>query len=359
MEETWIFFGQCIPARFPMTFDFPSEVGIRSEFGDLVCSATIFAGQAVVRVTAQNEITNIFTLRNIVEQLLRTVADAITFVLGNSVSIDIIAAVRSDQWTWHVFGTSIPALTGRGRPSLPAIALSPDFFSVIAQSPELILALASLREAMQKPGETGAYCFRAVEALLVRFKTQTGKDKEAWERLRSELRVDRQPLDWVKGFAEPQRHGRWAAMDDGDRADAMLIADQVIWRYLTYAQKGFCALSATEFPSAVLDRWPRSQMKGAEPYSDAASEPSSTGQGREAYSPQTPFSLPEAAEREAPGQSSAPASSGPKRRGLFGALLESFEAIKRLGAWLSASRSRGDKPDVLPAVKRRVFSRGT
>ena len=144
MEETWIFFGQCIPARFPMTFDFPSEVGIRSEFGDLVCSATIFAGQAVVRVTAQNEITNIFTLRNIVEQLLRTVADAITFVLGNSVSIDIIAAVRSDQWTWHVFGTSIPALTGRGRPSLPAIALSPDFFSVIAQSPELILALASL-----------------------------------------------------------------------------------------------------------------------------------------------------------------------------------------------------------------------
>jgi len=106
----WTFLGRILPERIPLSITLPEQTSEYAEF-DLRYRVTIRIdkGQFIIPVVIESGQVDVPTLRNLVENEIRTVTDLIGYLHGSSFDIDIVSAL-SDEGPAAIFGIAIPVL---------------------------------------------------------------------------------------------------------------------------------------------------------------------------------------------------------------------------------------------------------
>lgn len=238
MSFTYVFTGRVLPERVIVSisefkFEIPGLPGLPR--GTLFIE--IIQSQIFARFISDNELEEEFTLRNLIEDVSKSLLDALGFFKGYAYDVEIVHAMRPDTGGKRVFGIDIPIL--KGACDAEGVTLGHIFAVVLAQNGIFFRrALADLREAIKSPQDTGFFCYRAIESLMRGSATRQNpvpQDSAAWSSFRMTYNVDRQDIDDIKQFADPVRHGNYSQskpMTDQDRADILKKAWKIVNQYL-------------------------------------------------------------------------------------------------------------------------------
>jgi hypothetical protein len=238
-EHVYIFSGRVIPERALIDV---AEVGFRTiENPDIPqgeLHVQILRSQISVRYVGSGEVKNIFTLRNLVEDAVRTILDVAGYHVGYGYDAEIIQVVMPHSSFIHVFGIDVPALAGLVAKSGLSIQ---DIFGALAKSDGNYLreALADAREAIKSPRDTGFFCYRAIESLrnccAVRNGVPPEDRDEAWTLFRDTYSIARNEIMQIKNFSDAPRHGNWQgaiSMSDKDRADILTKTWEMVLKFI-------------------------------------------------------------------------------------------------------------------------------
>lgn len=244
----WIFVAKVLPERVPVSIGEPVSGETKDENGQTVWKFKLLLhlSQAVVQIEMEDEALELFSTRNWVAQLVASHVDLIGYLNGLSFDVDVVSAFCADSNSPIVFGCEIPILRA-AKP--PTTEISGQLLATVASDTTIQMILEDFRHAMRIPVGTGFFCFRAIEAMMQSVKTHAGeKDRDAWQRLRDHLRVDRATIEYIKKHADFPRHGRAYSISDSERAKIFQSADEIIRRFIEYVLRGFAPLAEAEFP---------------------------------------------------------------------------------------------------------------
>jgi len=254
----WTFFGKLHPERVPISSGQShrgkatvSTLGLDFEF-----RIELHASQLILDINVLSGNADIGTLKNLATSLARGLAHIIGYRVGGHFDAEIVSAIDRDSDDWRVFGVEIPVVADKRRRERTGerIEVRTALFMAVGQSTAAQMALDDFTSAMLRPTDTGFYCYRAIEAMMQSMKsgpTDTN-DGPAWERLRTDLRVERAVIAVVQKHAEMPRHGKPTGMSDADRATVLDLTDRIIERFLAYLLAGKQALSESDFPTLRL-----------------------------------------------------------------------------------------------------------
>jgi len=243
--KSYIFSGKVLPERANVNVT-PLEVKMDAIDAGISGTAivSIVASQVSV-VFNTNSDSDLLTLKNYVEYLVRNLVDAFGYLSGRGYDIEITSAINHEG-KYTVFGVGISELENsqNERPlSFQQLLIA------MAKSQHLHRALGDLREAIRSPIDTGFFCYRAVESIRQNFKKEEDGDDIilSWERLRKSLLIDRSWIDKIKKFADPARHGDITYISGKDRILIMQHTWKLIDRFCLYVYRDFKQLSEDEF----------------------------------------------------------------------------------------------------------------
>jgi hypothetical protein len=236
--NTYIFSGRVVPERALLDtseFLFKAVASVDVPEGDLYIQ--IIKSQVAARFMCVGSVTNIFTLRNIVEDATRTLLDAVGYHRGYGYDLEIVQMIRPDSSEKRVFGIDVPVLVGACEQA--GVTFQHIMVALGARDGAYLRhALADLREAIKSPKDTGFFCYRAVESLMncVVARNGVSLDKaEGWELFRASYSIDREQVMAIKTFADPVRHGNLSQLyqvSDQDRSRLFTSAWQIVNRFI-------------------------------------------------------------------------------------------------------------------------------
>lgn len=239
----YTFSGKVLPERTNVSIP-TIELNMKAIGTNISGTATIYILLSQVSVILNtNSDSDLPTLKNYMEYLIRTYIDAYGYLFGRGYDVEITSAINPEG-NYTVFGVGIPELeeSQNDRP------LSfQQLVTAMNKSYYLHRALGDLREAIRSPIDTGFFCYRAIESIRQNFKKEENDDAKSWVNLRKSLLIDRSWIDKVKKFADPVRHGDATYISGEDRILVMQHAWKVIDRFCLYVHKDFNDLSNSEF----------------------------------------------------------------------------------------------------------------
>jgi hypothetical protein len=237
-DHSYVFYGRVVPERALIDI---AEVGFGIPASSDVPAGKLFIeiikSQISARYLGDDEVKNLFTLRNIVEDAVRTLLDIAGYYAGYGYDAEIVQLVRPSSPEKLVFGIDVPALSGLVKRA--GITMN-DIFHLLSKPEGSYLrhALADTREAIKSPRDTGFFCYRAIESLknccAIRNNLASDKD-QAWELFRTTYSVDKDEIMSIKTFADPVRHGNSMEakpLSDGKRAEIFEKTWNIINQYI-------------------------------------------------------------------------------------------------------------------------------
>lgn len=241
--NSYIFSGKVLPERANVNVT-PIEIKMDAIDAGIsgIAIISIAVSQISVVFNTKND-SDLGTLKNYAEYLVRNLVDAFGYLSGRGYDIEITSVVNHEG-KYTVFGVGIPELeeSQNERP------LSfQQLLTVMEKSQHLHLALGDLREAIRSPLDTGFFCYRAVESIRQYFKKEGDNESKSWENLRKSLLIDRSWIDKIKPFADPARHGDTRYISGKDRILIMQHTWKLIDRFCIFVYRDFKPLSEDEF----------------------------------------------------------------------------------------------------------------
>jgi len=237
----YTFFGKAHPERCLVSIG-ELRIEIKNTEGEINGELVFYISlsQIVAVFSCDKQVENYLTLKNSVENLIRTAVDALGYTLACGYDIEIVDMIDSLGNAPIVFGVVIPAIVSSAKDAGVTFLNIIDVFKD-ARGKYLMRCLADLREAIRVPGDTGFFCYRGIESLRQFFIHQevAKDDKTSWEMLRTELNVDRSDLDEIKVFADPLRHGDFVAISDAERAKVFRLTWSIVNKFVKYANAGY------------------------------------------------------------------------------------------------------------------------
>ena len=241
--NSYMFSGKVLPERANVEIRLPEfkmdaiDAGIS---GTVI--VTIIASQVSVVINTNSD-SDIWTLKNYIEYIVRSLVDAFGYLSGRGYDVEITSVVdHEDKYT--VFGVGIHELekSYKDRP-LSFVQL----LTAMEKSQNLHRIIGDLREAIRSPHDAGFHCYRAIESIKMSFMEEGDSDTKGWENLRKSLRIDRSWIDQVKKFADPVRHGGTIYISGDDRIVILQHTWKLIDRFCIYVYRNFKQLSEDEF----------------------------------------------------------------------------------------------------------------
>lgn len=246
----WTFFGKLHPERIPISLGTPLEGKAVQPFTGFAFNfrLVVHSSQLIVDLWFETGNLDIFSLRNLAADIARSFADLVGYLNGLYFDVELHSAVEQATKSWQVFGIDIPVLAARR--SAADREIKTDLLIAIGESPAADMVLSDFRRAMRDPIGSGFYCYRAIETMMQSMKMNDAeKDAIGWEKLRSNLNVDRSAIDWIKRHADLPRHGKPSGISDADRATVFELTDEIIKRFHAFLLGGKVPLPANEFPA--------------------------------------------------------------------------------------------------------------
>jgi hypothetical protein len=212
------------------------KIGNEGELGEF--SFSVFKSKIAGILTTAAPIPNNKTAALLAERSVRGITDTLGFTNGCGYDVEIIQIIDHQSNLHEVFGAEEHAIA-----SLEIYKrLSPEKVADLLKSKYGIYlerSFSDLREALRAPLDSGFFCYRSIECLVHFFMYESQDSvlskKEGWTRLRSELQVNRQDLDEIKGAADPLRHGNVKENISSSREAVLVKTWTVVEKYVNYA----------------------------------------------------------------------------------------------------------------------------
>jgi hypothetical protein len=248
----WTFFARILPERVPLSFNFGSMDILAPHSGTKLKIKNLFAHQSQVtcKVIVEDGAPNLFFIRNILDDALRSVIDLLGYTQGLHFELDIISAT-SDTGEILTFGIEIPVLVEAHAASAGTQQIDGTLVQATLSDIGAKTALAALRKAMREALGTGFYCYQGIEAIMQAMRMDGQTNTQAWDRMRDTLKVDRAIIDYVKLHGDDRRHGRTANISEPERIKVFLITDKIIGRYLQFLIAR-TTLDSANFPAITM-----------------------------------------------------------------------------------------------------------
>jgi hypothetical protein len=187
-----------------------------------------------------SEPTDFRDFMNEVGAIVQGCVDALSFRMAAALRAEITAMVVDDNRIYIRSPIWPQLLPGGVASPVPAERL----FPVVQEAmdhPLVRFALADLRMAMQSPDDTGFHAFRAIESVRQYFLGSGSNEgdarKRSWIAMRTALHLEQEPIDTLTQQAIPRRHGEAVSISGAERLTAILIAREVVEKFIAYLQE--------------------------------------------------------------------------------------------------------------------------
>jgi len=241
--NSYIFSGKVLPERTNVNI---TPIEVKMEAIDAGISSTanvsIIASQVSV-VIYTNSDSDIWTLKNAVEYLVRGLVDAFGYLSGRGYDIEITSVVNYEG-KYTVFGVGMSELEKSQNDRSSSFQ---QLLTAMDKSQNLHRVFGDLREAIRSPHDAGFLCYRAIENIHQSFMKEKDDDAKAWENLRKALLIDKSWIFQVKEFADPVRHGGTVYISGEKRILIMQHTWKLVDRFCLYVYGDFKPLSEGEF----------------------------------------------------------------------------------------------------------------
>jgi hypothetical protein len=243
----YTFSGKVFPERANVSIT-QVRARLRASGGEIDGELRYYVALSQVTATfvCDTAVSNIWTLKNYVEDAIRVALDGLGYTLGCGYDLEVTSMIDSLGNRPVIFGVGVPVLE---KVAAEAGVKFEDIMDLFKESTGGYLqhCLADLREAIRVPKDTGFFCFRAIESLRQFFIHERGAkdDKSSWQMFRESLDVDRTDIDTIKGFADPIRHGHSTEITDDQRATVFRLTWGVVNKFIKYAKAGYVEGSLT------------------------------------------------------------------------------------------------------------------
>lgn len=245
------FFGKVLPERASISASVPK---MHVHFDGVQPAYTfhidIIHNQIIEHVVLEEDQYDRFTLKNAVESNVRAFVDFAGLLYGYGYDVEITSYVdHSDDFTF-VFGIDIVGINKVGPDDVQNYL--DKYMEHAIQSTYARHAFANFREAIRVPGDTGLFCYRAVENIMQHFKSLIGEveskdDKKAWTQLRESLNVDKNWLQSIKKLSDDPMHGKATSITSVDRVTVLSKCQTLILRYLDFLRESSKALDQSQY----------------------------------------------------------------------------------------------------------------
>jgi len=181
-----------------------------------------------VIVTAENQITDVLTLRNIVRDAILHITSVRDYLDGCYHDV-ILNQVINEQGESQSYNTSIGEI-GEKRPHVTWEQVYHIF-----EKPKynlLRLALLDLTLAVKYPKDSTFFCFRCIESLRKFFSDNKG---EGWGLFYKNLNISTSLKQILEDFAKETRHGGSKAVTSETREDILKNTWVIVDRFIIYA----------------------------------------------------------------------------------------------------------------------------
>jgi hypothetical protein len=227
----YTFFGRVHPERYGWGINEPFEVILNHYDGaSSRHRMTIIASQVDVTVYTDSA-ESVLDMKNRVSRLVRNLADAIGYVSGASLDVEMISCISPDGNS-HVFNTAFDGLISHEVGTEENLKIFNTLIVQTGRSQFVRMALSDLRSAIREPLDTCVNCYRAVESIRQEYlegSPDKGADrKNSWKRLRDAVGVSEEELRWLEERATPRRHGNPIDATHAERERALRLAWRVV-----------------------------------------------------------------------------------------------------------------------------------
>lgn len=181
-DGAYVFSGKVLPERASTSLGLTTV--IRSEKGDVPVHVDIVLNQISAVVGGETEL-DILALRNAVEKIVKDALSAYGFLAGDFRRVEISHVVNIRKGMHLVFSTGVPCLCGRHSQSSLGGKITA-LFSVAGGRNGVYVSrcFSLLALAMETPGETGNFCWQALESLKMHLVEENGLEtldsREQW-----------------------------------------------------------------------------------------------------------------------------------------------------------------------------------
>jgi hypothetical protein len=234
--ETYQFFGKIHPER--------AQISVFSQLGfeHLTTAASgradvsIILNQLMVTIYSDT-IWDIYTLRNIVLNIVNSDLTAIGYLKGYAYDVEVTRALNALRGLDEVFGIDVPCI------ALPRkdVALDTELDALrltlgSRHGMYINRCFADLTFALRHADDTAFYCYRAIEALRRHCAASNGIEDNnravQWRKFREVANVDEGEVRNISEAAKDVRHAGFANFDSEGRAKILTQTWAIVDRYL-------------------------------------------------------------------------------------------------------------------------------
>jgi len=207
---TYFFFGIVIPERADLTIQ-NAKRALTDASGKQVGDIQIDIQQSQVLIALNTELQrDLVTLKNLAYDQARVFINCASLFLGGGYDLDITKGVNVSTGKVETFAPRAAPIVNfiSARQKLKINEVIKATYQVRGRHIEC--AIEDFSDGLRRQGRNAMFFFyRSFDSLraFIGDLYSITKESEQWEKLRDIIQVSRPDIDFIKGFADPVRHG--------------------------------------------------------------------------------------------------------------------------------------------------------
>lgn len=235
--QPYIFLGVVLPERAQMSLEFSLRFSIISGGIEGVANVSIILNQVAVQIISDHE-WEVHDLRNVVKSIVQDHLAMAGFLLGYAYDLEITRVLNYSLNIDRVFGIDIPCISERGSGVDIQNALAKLRDKSIGENGIFLnRCFADLASSMKHAGDTGFYCYRAIESLRHHCAARCGltdaSKARQWEQFREVSGSTEEAIRKIKLAADPLRHGEAFNCTGEERGKLFTLTWDIVDGYLS------------------------------------------------------------------------------------------------------------------------------
>ena len=230
------FYGIVHPERAQITIQTRFQIASPTQENDTIF-ISIINNQVYIKFSSQNIHEDIDTLKNNIRAVVQDMLNMVGYIKGFGYELEIVRIISLAKNIDYVYGVNIPVLEKRGveKDLNKEIEKLLIYITKCKESGVFIrMCLRDLNYAMRIPEDTGFHCFRAIEALRnhCAVKYAIEKESDQWKKLTGITGYGKEKMEFIRGFALPNRHGELRPITNDERAKIFIDTWDIVESFL-------------------------------------------------------------------------------------------------------------------------------